>query len=339
MLCLAGMLLALAGCGESGGPSGPPGAHPMMGPPGAPRPGVGPMASGGSSGIGPNASASPGLAPPGLNPPHVASTPNKDKTGFGVEGDKKDDNPLASVIKIEEAGNLVNLASEIIAAGVNPFFSRLPRPLQPDPTIAEAGTVPTTDGQTLPAPPADPLDGINLLGIVYNPKSPIALISVPNAKYASQVVRTGDLLTLDQGQAIVGKITQQSIDIQMLGKQTDKKGKRTILIPDIIGYASAQGSTDSGGGSSSSGGGPASGDSGSALGSAPSTPKPASRPSVQSGGGPGGLGHGGAIPAGGMAGSPMGTGSTGLSNLKRLASGVTGSSAASPGANVVLKEP
>ena len=214
-------MLLLAGCGESGGPAGPPGARPMVGPPGPMKP-----ESAHTVSIGPSTGIKP-ASPVGMPTPDTSLA--KDKPDSPGVGSKPGDNPLAPVLKVEQAGDPVNLASEIIAAGVNPFLSRLPKPLLPD------TEKPDQTPQVAEPPAADPLDSVKLLGIVYNPKTPIALVAITGGKYPSQVVRTGDLLALDAGQALVSRITQQSIDIQLMGA---KKENRTMTIPDIVGYNS-----------------------------------------------------------------------------------------------------
>lgn len=324
MVCLSSFMLALTGCGESGGPGGPPGAHPM-GPPGAPRPSVGPAAASGmSAGIGPTAPIGPSIPHP------VAKPDDKEKPATDSDENKTDNNPLAPVAKIEEAGNLVNLASEIIAANVNPFLSRLPKPLQPDIGSVNTGQ-PTDGGQAAPPPPppVDPLDSVKLLGIVYNPRSPIALVAVSGAAYPSQVVRTGDVVALEAGQAIIGKISQQSINIKLLGPKPEK---RTMVLPDIVGYSAANQApaAPSGGDGSAAGPGMPGGGFGSLMG-----------------GGPQGSPQ--AAPPGGQQAPSQGAGSMGngaFSNLQNLANSLMGGGNTSGNAskgqkspNVVLTEP
>jgi hypothetical protein len=232
MVCLSSGMLVLTGCEGSGGPSGPPGARPMGGPPGASRPGAGPALSARPPGVRPNPAATVGVSPV-IAPPGPVRPPEKERTTPEPESEKKPEGgQLASIFKVENAGNLVNLASDLIAAGVNPFLNRLPKPLQPE--AAETGQ---QEAQPAPQPPADPLDAIKLLGIVYNSKAPIALISVENAKYASQLVRPGDMVTLEAANATIGRITQTSIELLLTGPN---KEKRTMVLPDIVGYGSSK---------------------------------------------------------------------------------------------------
>lgn len=308
LVCIASTMLTLAGCGESGG--GP------VGPPGAFGPNVGPKASSPGLMPGPRHTALVGPAPTGL-PTAIAPAPDKEKPAPNSDSNKTD-NPLAPVIKVEQAGNLVSLASEIIAAGANPFLSHMPKPLVADTGNADAGQSTPTEA---PAPPADPLDGVKLLGIVYSPQAPIALVAVDGAESASQLVKPGDIISLGTGQeARVARITQGSIDIQLSGAQ---KEKRTFVIPDIVGYGTK---TEAPASSSGSGAAP-DGD------LPPNNSSPTAMP-----GGPG---------------SPMGKQSPGaspmssgpLSNLKNLAAGLMGGAASQGGGssgkapNVVLTEP
>lgn len=298
-VCLSSLLLVLAGCGESG--SGP------AGPPGAPRPN-----SGGPKMSSSNVMPTPRpMSPVGITtsgPPIGNHPPDKEKPPENTEG-KTDKNPFAPVVKVEQAGNLVSLASEIIAAGVNPFLSRLPKPVKVETANADGSSA--TANAKPAAPPVDPLDAVTLLGIVYSAKSPIALISVVGSASTSQLVRPGDVITLTDGQATVARITQSSIDIHLLG---EKKDKKTLPIPDIVGYGSSKASSEP-----STSGAEAGGE-GASSGATPSAAP--------------------AAPSAGMSGS---TGGGPLSNLKKLADGLAGSlagkSSGSKGPNVVLTEP
>jgi hypothetical protein len=308
LVCIASAMLTLAGCGESGG--GP------VGPPGAFGPNVGPKVS--SPGVmpGPRHTALVGPAPTGLPTP-IAPTPEPDKEKPAPESDSnKTDNPLGPATKVEQAGNIVSLASEIIAAGTNPFLSHMPKPLIAETGNVDAGQTATTEA---PAPPADPLDGVKLLGIVYSPQAPIALVAVEGAESASQLVKPGDLISLGTGQeARIARITQGSIDVQLSGTQ---KEKRTFVIPDIVGYGAnkaepaAKPATDEESPGSSPTGAPTGLPTGSA-GTPMGKPAPSARPVK----GP-------------------------LSNLKNLAAGLMGGAATAQGGpsakapNVVLTEP
>ena len=219
--CVASLLLIITGCDDSGvGPVGPPGA--MRGSAG----GLSTLATRSSS-VGP-ATVAPKIGVP-VVPASDASSVDKDKSPEVNEVKKEDGNPLAPAAPIEQGGNIVNLASDLISAGVNPFLNRLPKALQIETATADGSTA----AQNTP-PPADPLDAVKLMGIIYSAKYPIALVSVSGARSSSQLVRVGDLLTLSNGRALVARITPDSVDVQL---QDRSQERRTLSIPDIIGYA------------------------------------------------------------------------------------------------------
>lgn len=282
-LMLAGMML-LTGCEPSSG--GPPGAGSAMGPPGAPTPGVGvpgapvpgshitspdrqakkpmavPAVANGeqkTSAIPGPGIPNPGNLPPGMpssiptapvvgngipdaSKPVDANANDKSKTGNPVSPDGAV-NPMAPLSKVEQAGSIVELASEIIVAGANPFLDRLPKP------VVEA-VKPIDTGVTTPAapPPADPLDSVSVLGIAYQSKSPMALLSLGGAEAQTKMVRKGDVLTVDAGQVKVAEIGPGSVELQSIGPKQDK---RTLSLPSIVGYlpsSAASGKSNSSGG-------------------------------------------------------------------------------------------
>jgi hypothetical protein len=309
-ICLLGLLLGLTACEDSGKTAGPPGSHRFAGPPGAP---VGPGASSAkNSAVSPVASAphaaSPTASPASNSTSSAAPTaPNNPAAPDAKNSDPSANqpnkpglfNPLASLNKVEEAGNLLSLASEMIGAGTNPFLSRLPKPILPESSNAEVAQ----PDQTAAPAVANPLDSIKLVGIVYSSISPIALVAIDGAQQASQLVHLGDSITLGGARAIVRKITQSTIDIQA----TDNtKEKRTVNIPDIIGYGAPK--TDSA--------------SSEATNSAAADPS-ATRATASSSGA-----------------STPSPGSSPLENLKKLADVLTGKKSSSGKASdVVLTEP
>lgn len=309
-------LLLLAGCGS---PSGPPGARPGMGPPGAPIGGP-PAASSASSKTVANAvakssemvaqtNAAKPPAIPGMVPGAPAKSPEDGENDNAV-------NPMAPTSKVEQAGNEVSLASDIIFMKGNPFLDRLPKP------IVEALTDPTAanPNATIVEAPPDPFASVSLLGIAYQSKSPMAIISVSGGEVQTQMVRAGDVLMMDGGQIKVSSISQDSIIFQKLGTGGEK---RTMSLPSLIGYSSTGTSAKTDGSSSSSGG---------------TTPKPslpgtkAKSQSVTPDLDAIMTGLSGKTPAGGMGGS-IGN----LSNLKKLTQG--SASGASKAPDVNLKEP
>ncbi len=158
----------------------------------------------------PGASKTPVIAvPPGKNAP---ASPPGDKPLLGLPD------------KIEQAGNTVELASAILTAGTNPFMDRLPKPL-----IAEVGS-----GDVSPAQPlGDPFEGINLMGIVYHPQNPLALIST-ETDGKSQLIRKDTDVALPGGLAHVTNITRDGVEFQLQG---GSKEKRTFNLPNIIEFA------------------------------------------------------------------------------------------------------
>jgi hypothetical protein len=125
---------------------------------------------------------------------------------------------LGTSEKIEIAGNTLELASTIIAANTNPFLNRLPKIV-----VAATPEQPTEI-------PADPFAGISILGIIFNPKQPMALIS-ENGEPAV-IKKAGEVL--GSGGIQVMRISQKDIILQQVGVS---KQQRTLTLPDIVGYA------------------------------------------------------------------------------------------------------
>lgn len=312
-LMLVGLLF-LAGCGS---PSGPPGARPGMGPPGAPVGGGSPAAS--ANGGAPSqksvadavAKSSDMLAQnnqdsklPGMAPGQIPGAPVKSDGSNDSSADAEGVNPMAPTAKVEQAGNLVSLASDIIFLKGNPFLDRLPKP------IVEAMTASSpTDPGKAEAPP-DPFANVSLLGIAYHAKSPMAIVSVSGGETQTQMVRTGDVLMMDGGQIKVLSISQDSVIFQKLGTGGEK---RTMSLPSLIGYTSSGASARTA--DSSGGGGTI------AKASAPRADQPVTPDlgAIMSG-------LSGKAPAGGMNG-----GMDNLSNLKKLGRGSAGGDMKAPG--------
>jgi hypothetical protein len=131
----------------------------------------------------------------------------------------------------------VELASSIISAKGNPFLNKLPKP---DIAVSDPGI---TDPGAAPPPPANPLENINLLGVVYSRKNPLALVSVGGGENQSQLVHKGEVLIMDGGQVKVIAIKPDSIELEVVGGNQ----KETKSLPSILNYAASS----SGGGSSS----------------------------------------------------------------------------------------
>ena len=307
-LMLVGLLL-LAGCGS---PSGPPGARPGMGPPGAPVGGGPPAASvtpatGGASSqksVADSVAKSSDMMAQNNPDAKLPGAPVKPEGNNDGSPDAEGVNPMAPTSKVEQAGNLVSLASDIIFLKGNPFLDRLPKPI----VEAITATGPTEPGKA-EAPP-DPFANVSLLGIAYHAKSPMAIVSVSGGETQTQMVRTGDMLMMDGGQIKVLSISQDSIIFQKLGTGGEK---RTMSLPSLIGYTSSGATAKTAG--SSGGGGTV------AKASAPRADQPAAPDlgAIMSG-------LSGKAPAGGMD-----AGMDSLSNLRKLGRGSAGGDMKAPG--------
>lgn len=231
------LLFLLAGC-ES--PSGAPGSRPGGSAAGRPggasvpgRPG-GAFTPGAGRGV---VSKSPmdaksanNAAVPSATIPAVAeksAETQKTPTPAGVI------NPLAPVVRVEQAGNPVELASSIIVAKANPFLDWLPKPLQVE-------TVPVVAGESAPASiPADPFENVVIQGVIDHPKTPMVLLG---GGEKTQLLGKGGILDLGLAQAKVLAIRTNSVDLQLLDGSLQI---RTFELPDIIGYQPAGGGTAS----------------------------------------------------------------------------------------------
>jgi uncharacterized membrane protein YgcG len=249
-LMLAALVLA-TGCEGTSGPPGAPGVGKPGTPPGAPGPRAGqpPVSSKPAPAV--------GQPPKPAGPPVAVAPPSAPTQPASAEpaADPAEPKPApAPITKIEQAGNEVALAAEILAAATNPFLSRLPKPN----TLAV-----TPEGNVTPVenilPPPDPFESISLLGIVYNPKSPIALLSVGGGESQSQLVRNGEVLFVDGGQIKVTAIRQDGIELQSLGSG---KEKRSLSLPSIVTYSGRDGAAGAGGSTGGGGGGASSGSGG-----------------------------------------------------------------------------
>jgi hypothetical protein len=134
-------------------------------------------------------------------------------------------NALGPITRVEQAGNMVELASSIITAKANPFLDWLPRPLLP----VEIQDFPDTAVRE--DVPLDPFAAVNLLGVIYTAKSKVALVSVDEKQ--TQFVKKGGFVSLETGSAEVLEVRPDGIDLRLLN---DGSQKRTFTLPDIVGY-------------------------------------------------------------------------------------------------------
>jgi hypothetical protein len=217
----------LSGCDPSGGAPGASGGRPGGGAPGS-RSARKPSQPAAKK---PAQAAAPTMPTPGKAAGPVAAIPGAPGSPTGLttpaknEATPSPDKPLLGFKdEVEQAGNIIKLASAIINAGTNPFLDRLPKPL-----VATADNGNATPDQ----PAADPFEGINLMGIIYHPKNPLALISTGEGG-KSQLIRKGADIVLSGNLAQVTSITRDGIEFQLQG---GNKEKRTFSLPNIIEYA------------------------------------------------------------------------------------------------------
>jgi hypothetical protein len=188
----------------------------------------------------------PGLETPGLPRPNGIPGPDTENKTKPDDGSAPN-GQFTSIDKVDTAGNSVNLASMIITANANPFMDKLPKPLQPPEGGDGEGDGSNTPAVTVPDAPPDPFDEISLMGIVYNSKMPMALISTGTDK--TLMVRKGDVISGKSGETIkVVKISRDNVELLLAGsndksathRRAEEKSKDTKLLslPSIIDYAS-----------------------------------------------------------------------------------------------------
>lgn len=241
-------VLLLSGC-ES--PSSTPGSLPGGAVPGRPGGVGGPKGPGQSLGTpGVKSSASVALKPvggqtpvvqtasallpakPGSLSPDSASPLSPEKTppaGTISAPNVSPVNALGPTTKVEQAGNTVELASSIIAAKANPFLDWLPKAL-----VSSQSSGDSSSAASSTATPADPFDGVTLLGVMSHGKKAMALIGINDGQ--SQFAEKGSVIALGAGMAKVIAVRSDEVDLQLLGKEAQT---RTLSLPDIIGYSSA----------------------------------------------------------------------------------------------------
>jgi hypothetical protein len=169
--------------------------------------------------------------------PKVVDPKNPEAPKAAGEGEEK----KPAVVSSTPNANGFLMATEIILAGKNPFAVKLPKP-QPDPTkLPDPNLVQGPGGQNpggqapviveKPLPPPDPFAQITLNGVLYNARTPLALISAGGE--ASKIVRKGDILMGTGGPVIITSITRSNVEVATL---TNRKKRRTLTLPDIVGY-------------------------------------------------------------------------------------------------------
>lgn len=158
---------------------------------------------------------------------------NPEASKAAGEGDAK----APAVVTSTPNANGFLMATEIILAGKNPFAVKLPKP-QPDPTkLPDPNLVQGSNGQQAPVivekplPPPDPFAQVTLNGVLYNARTPLALISTGGE--ASKIVRKGDILMGNSGPILITSITRSNVEVATLA---NRKNRRTLTLPDIVGY-------------------------------------------------------------------------------------------------------
>ena len=148
--------------------------------------------------------------------------------------------PSLNAIAGSADGAVILLAKDLLASNVNPFLSKLPitadakeeLEMPPGPIGGDGG-----GGGDSAQMPADPFDGVTLVGVSYQPKNSYALISSNGG--VAQVLREGDVMMAGNGtQLKVNKIYQDHVDLK---ETSGGFTLRTLMLPDIIGYTNATG--------------------------------------------------------------------------------------------------
>lgn len=188
-----------------------------------------------------NPSGLPSAPPPALQEPGKEGLRLQPPTALLAPGEK----PLTpltgptSLDSIVDEGYTIHLASSLVTAGSNPFLDRLPRPLVTLPTTpatssGSGGTMPSVIAPITMTPPADPFQSVQVVGILYNPKKPMALLTLANS--GSKMVGVGTVLSLPDGELRVTRIRQDAIELQRVDDK--KREHRKLALPSILGFNS-----------------------------------------------------------------------------------------------------
>lgn len=179
----------------------------------------------------------PGLTTPAPQGTASATEPLAHKTEPGKVTPEKfpsGKGPMVSMDLLEEEGRTIRLASAILTAGANPFLNRLPKP------PAEPSSPANEPAISVP-PPVDPFNSISLAGILYNAKSPMALVAVADGGAAgetgnnsSQIVGVGSVLPASGGTLRVTGIQRDRVEFQRV--DGNKRERRTLSLPSIVGF-------------------------------------------------------------------------------------------------------
>ena len=141
---------------------------------------------------------------------------------------------------------------------INPFESQIPGQqikmpsTEIDPTLVEGlPNLPTTPVEEI----KDPFAGLEIGGIVYQKKSPMAILRSAAGETSAGlggVVRQGDSFVVDDVKVIVTKIDKNSITLKAPSLPNGSNSK-ILTVPSLIGYAGASSSESPSSSSSSKG--------------------------------------------------------------------------------------
>lgn len=162
----------------------------------------------------PTSGGPPGFGGPGGAPGMPSGGPNLG----GNPASNIIDN-VKNAISGEKTGRVVR-AEELLTANANPFLIKLPIPVE--------NTVVSVDPDS-GEPAIDPFVGLDLVGVVFNQDSPVALLSVTGMEQTQMV---------SKGQSVDGQISVTEIGQDHVKLKRDDNGEVvTLYLPDIIGYA------------------------------------------------------------------------------------------------------
>lgn len=141
--------------------------------------------------------------------------------------------PVAANNKPADKKLKIAYAGEILAAARNPFMSKLPKP---EKAVEAAPADDGTPAEPVPSAP-DPLQGINLVGIIYNKTTPMALLSLGSEASDTKFVRKGEVISIDGQQVKVTGISHDTVDLLDVAKPDNK---RNVVLQNIVGYTSTK---------------------------------------------------------------------------------------------------
>jgi hypothetical protein len=194
-----------------------------------------------SSPLASNPSGLPSTPPPALQEPGKEGLKLQPPTSLLNPGEKPSipGTGPASIESFESEGYTIHLASSLVTAGSNPFLDRLPRSLVALPTMPspDSGLGPSGPSVVAPinmTPPVDPFQGVQVVGILYNPKKPMALLMVANS--GSKMVTVGTVLSMPDAELRVTQIRRDAVELQRVGDK--KHERRKLALPSILGFNS-----------------------------------------------------------------------------------------------------